>query len=308
MKKLLAIALTAAAAASCATSYQQITTLMSDNVKLDDGGHYRYENPDLVISYDFWSEYGHVDFLVANNSDKDIYLDLEKSHFVNNGYAFDYYRGTTTIVSSGSTVSEAASSAAAVSGILPEKYNKFGDATNYAVAAGASSSVSFQKNVSVEYPEQKTVCIPAHSFKVFGQFVSVSKAYRECGLPRNPTKKETEQNVAVREFTSANTPLTIENRLVFIIDEKEVPVNNVFFAVSFRNISLDDALLKDQKSENCDGTTDRYDVHKFASSNRFYIKYSDVSDLSSDRDHSHSTIWRASSSHGKTTRTRFSDR
>ena len=48
---------------------------------------------DIVISYDFWEEYGRVAFKVTNNSNQDMVIYMDKSFFIRNGMAYDYYSG-----------------------------------------------------------------------------------------------------------------------------------------------------------------------------------------------------------------------
>jgi hypothetical protein len=97
MKKLLfPLAVAVLLSSACSPLfYQQIATLTSENVSMKDNGSFAYEDGVMTIEYDFWSEAGEFTFVVNNNSDDDIYLNLAESYFVNNGQAKDYFQDRT---------------------------------------------------------------------------------------------------------------------------------------------------------------------------------------------------------------------
>lgn len=51
-----------------------------------------YEDDNCTILYDFWGEFGNIGFSFYNKSSEDIYLHLDKCFYINNGFAFDYYK------------------------------------------------------------------------------------------------------------------------------------------------------------------------------------------------------------------------
>ena len=156
MKKLfLLLAIASWLLTSCTPSvFMQIATLSSDNVNLQKNGSFAYKDTLMTIEYDFWSKTGKFSFLITNNSDNDIYLNLSESYFVNNGYAYDYYRARTYIYA-----------------------NSYPTVNN--------------NGHSVTYKEKPVVCIPAHSSKTFEEFNVATSAFRDCGFIRDPYKGET---------------------------------------------------------------------------------------------------------------------
>lgn len=222
--------------------YQQIATLSSENVNLKDNGAFAYEDGIMTIEYDFWSESGKFNFIVTNNSDDDIYLNLAESYFVNNGYAQDYYQARTYVYTSRSVTASGSKGSSAV--------------------AGASIGTS------VEYAEKAIVCIPAHSCKDFEEFSVSTSVFRECGFVRDPSEKET----AIREYDGYTSPRVIENRLVFKIGEVTIPITNIFYVSQYQNISTEDA-TEYVKAERCDGSKHNVKVHKLSANNKFYITY-----------------------------------
>lgn len=245
---------------SCSQAlFQQIATLSSDNVFLKPDGSFAYEDAVVTISYDFWSETGKFTFIVTNNTDDNIYLNLGESYYINNGYAYDYYQARTYVYAGGSTASSLAS--------VP--------VMGFAVA----SAVAPDK--SVEYAEQPIVCIPAHSSKAFEEFNVSTSAFRECGFVRNPSRKE----ISVREYSISDSPRVIENRLVFQLGDIYLPVVNVFYVSEYQNISYDNA-TKYVNVADCDGTMRSVKVHTMSADNRFYITYdsNDVMSVSGNSD------------------------
>ena len=283
MKRLI-FSLTAALLCSACSPllYQQIATLSSDNVSLKDNGSYAYEDGVMTIEYDFWAESGKFNFIISNNSDDDIYLNLAESYFVNNGFAQDYYQARTyvytsrSVASSGSTASAAVAGNASVSAGVAGQ-GLYGGVVGVAASVGATKgygasktySVASEKGTSVEFAEKAIVCIPAHSYKVFEEFCVSSSVFRECGFVRDPSKKEE----AVREYDGYSSTRVIENRLVFNIGELTIPVTNIFYVSQYQNISEDDA-TEWIKVDRCDGYKRDVKVHKLSANNKFYISYS----------------------------------
>ena len=82
---------------SCAP-YIQVATLNSDTVQLSDKGEFYYEDEVARIDYYFnVKENGLFSFSIKNLTAEDIYVDMAKSYFINNGIATDYYGRSTTV-------------------------------------------------------------------------------------------------------------------------------------------------------------------------------------------------------------------
>ena len=284
MKKLsLPLAVAAIICSACSPLfYQQIATLSSENVTLKNDGSYAYEDGIMTIEYDFWAESGQFQFIVTNNSDDDIYLNLAESYFVDNGYAHDYYQARTYVYTSrsvnsyGSTASAAVVGAASVSaGVAGQGVygGVVGAAATVAASKGYGTSKSYsvasEKGASVEFAEKSIVCIPSHSYKVFEEFSVATSVFRECGFVRDPSKKEK----SVREYDAYTSPKVIENRLVFNMGDVTIPVTNIFYVSQYQNISTEDA-TEYVKVERCDGYKKDVTVHKLSANNKFYITYS----------------------------------
>ena len=250
--------------------YRQVATLSSDDVKFNERGEFVYENDMVCIEYNFWRENGGVDFLVTNNTDDDIYLDLSQSFFIRNGYAYDYFKNRSWQASNGLVLSSSQGSTssgvtthAVASGYGNTRGYIYGDYFTSSTSAMAlydsrtvvssrnsAFQVTSQNGYSVEYQEIPVVCIPAHSSKRFGEYIVSASAYRECEFNRKPKSREE----SVREFSKETSPLVIENRLMFIFGDVHIPVINMFYASRF---------------------TEYVCIHKLHGVNKYYINYSE---------------------------------
>lgn len=275
---------------SSCSSWYQIATIASRDVEMKDSGTFVSNTDVLSISYDFWSENGNLSFYVTNHSDSDIYLDLSRSYYIWNGKVFDYFKnrtyvstsavssGTSRSVTSGSSRTSqtmTSSGTAAISNVIESAAYASGKSTFVSASANASNMQAVSYSYRVEYSEAKIVAIPARSFRPFGEYnVAIGGEYRQCGFIRDPHGKE----VSILKFEEDNSPVVFENRLMFVIDGVDVPVNNMFYISELRNMNSSD-VLKYVNVKSCSGQTMRGVVKHniFSAPNRFYIRYS-VSD------------------------------
>lgn len=208
---------------SACSTFSQIGILSADNSKLDERNVFVYSSHGMDVSYRFWAEGGFVKFTIANNSEKDIILDLSESFMINNGVAYDYFQNRTF----GRSLSQGSSKA---------QSSRFRASYDVGVTESSySESNSISRGRSVEYGEKKQVSIPAHSTKSFGEYPVASHLYRACGFARNPKRNK---DVKV-QFTDSTSPVVIENRLTFIIDGQKFPVCNLFYVSEVKNVRGD---------------------------------------------------------------------
>lgn len=82
---------------SCGTYYEYIQLLttkpIDQNVPIAQvNGGLLYEDDSCTIFYNFWENGGNIGFKFYNKTDKIIDIDLNRSFFVKNGVAYDYYQ------------------------------------------------------------------------------------------------------------------------------------------------------------------------------------------------------------------------
>ena len=268
-------------------------------MRLADDGHFAYSQDDIVIDYNFWAPGGQVSFIITNNMDCDVYVDLSRSFLVVNGMTFDYFQNRTYSANSSSTlVSSSAYGAsntfALTAGMANSFASSYGDSAygkTYGAAAGTSRTNAFSRrattsstvNSGIEYKEKEGVWIPAHSSRHFCEFSLLDAPYRQCGFARNPTKKE---DMTLR-FTENNSPYAFDNVLMLVVNGADRRVVNSFYISSLTNIQREET-YEDKDGENCDGskTYEKVRIYKFRSANRFYINYdfeSEKNGASNDR-------------------------
>lgn len=136
---------------SCAVAFQQIASISSPQMQLADDGHFAYSENDIVVDYNFWAPSGKMSFVITNNLESDVYVDLGRSFLVVNGMTFDYFQNRTY---------------------------------------SSNSSETSLSGRGVEYKEKEGVWIPAHSSRRFCEFTLMDAPYRQCGFARNPSKDE----------------------------------------------------------------------------------------------------------------------
>lgn len=281
---------------SCSTAYQQIAYISSPQMNLQDNGKYRYIEEDIVVDYNFWAQNGQVSFLITNNSDTDVYLDLTRSFLIVNGMTFDYYNNRTystntssSIVSSSAYgVSNTFAVANGLANALSSYYGGSGLTTALSTASGSRRTSAYSTrttssstiNKGVQYAEKEGVWIPAHSSRSICEFSLLEVPYRQCGLPRNPSRRED----ATLSFSAANTPFAFDNMLMLIVNGADRRLVNSFYIERITNI-LEEQTYDLEYDVNCEGrkTREMYRVYKFGAANRFYIKYDYTSRSESDR-------------------------
>ena len=271
---------------SCATAFQQIASISSPQMRLSDDGHFAYSEDDIVVDYNFWAPSGQVSFVITNNLDSDVYVDLGRSFLVVNGMTFDYFQNRTYSTNSSSTIVSSSSYGASntfavasgMSNAFASSYGNtaYGDA--YGVAAGSSrttgyslrSTSSSTVNRGVEYAEKEGVWIPAHSSRHFCEFSLLEAPYRQCGFARNPSKRE---DMSLT-FDAANSPYTFENMLMLVVNGVDRRVVNSFYISGLKNIQRSET-YEEEDGVNCDGsrTGQTVRIYKFRSPNRFFINY-----------------------------------
>lgn len=192
---------------SCAP-YIQVATLNSDTVQLSDKGEFYYEDEVARIDYYFnVKENGLFSFSIKNLTAEDIYVDMAKSYFINNGIATDYY-GRSTTVTVGKSVSD-----------------------SYSFSEYVSSTYTTSQSVSETKAAASYVGIPCESARVFTGFMISDTHYTEKGFEEYPYQGYPE----VREFNKDESPLVIINRITLIVGGEEIVIENKMYATKYVN-------------------------------------------------------------------------
>ena len=240
---------------SCSSVYQyyQIGEIKGDDdkIKIDKDGKLVYFDENVFVEYSFWGNYGNVRFIVKNISDKDIILHLDKSYFVRNGIAYDYFQNRT--------------------------YTKSGSIWDVNLVSSSESNL-------IIYKEVPQIIIPVNTSKIINQFNVTDFMYRSCDLylwesllsecqAKHKSFRSKSGDIWNKLiFNTKNTPLSFENRLVYSFDsENKIEILNKFYVESIRNVSENEFeyYIWDEKC----GENESVLFNEQYAPNRYYINY-----------------------------------
>ena len=77
------------ALSSCKSTFYQVVTTQSENLKTEQNALF-FEDANCNVYYNLWSEGGNAGFLFHNKTDVTVYVNLAECFFVKNGMAYDY--------------------------------------------------------------------------------------------------------------------------------------------------------------------------------------------------------------------------
>ena len=241
MRKFLFLAVVVAMFASCAPSSYQVFSLKP--IKANLGDKLVFENEDIKVGYNFWSQYGNSSFAVFNKTDKPIYVDLGNTHFVLNDIANTYFRNRS--FSSGSSVTRGHSSSVSfgsgnsntnvnsnsyssgsasvygnqVYGSSSGTKNKRISTSSSSWGFGISDSYAVSESNSTTTVEQRVIAIPPKSMKIVRGFIVTNNLYTKGGFARR--YKETKQ------YNNQTSPINIKNVIAYKFDE--LSSDNILF-------------------------------------------------------------------------------
>ncbi|MEE0881895.1 MAG: hypothetical protein U0L65_00535 [Bacteroidales bacterium] len=266
--KIVCLLLFALIITSCSsTRYYQVYNIESENTIKNDN-NFLYSNEDCELKYDFWGERGDLFFIFTNKTNTDICIDLKRSSFIQNDFAYNYYDQEiitlNTISSTNTTILSSTTT------LYKTKYTTLGSETQ-----NTTSSIS-KKNAS-------EIWVPANSSKTIFGFNLSSYIYFDCEdesftLP----KKQSE----IKKYTKDNTPLTFRNRIVyhFVKDKEDKIIDNEFWISHLSNYTKKE-FIDNIYYYNCFdivGEIECIDDFKFKRFDRFYNVY-ELKDLPKER-------------------------
>jgi len=249
------------------TSFYQLYKVESTSTDIIKVNSLEYEDSNCVIRYNLWSNGGDVGFSFYNKTDKDIQVYLNKSHFILNGYAYDYFKNRTYTSSQsrsvyrGGGVTRGASSAT----LTPDNRIE-----TQQVSGTLGSSLSSSAGYAVSMAEDSVVCVPARTTKRFSEYSINSLPIRHCDLLRFPRNK---RQIETKEFTISNSPIVFSNRITYRSNGNYRIANNEFYVSQMTNYPALDFV--DSKFEEACGskTSNRISYFKYQDVDHFYLKY-----------------------------------
>ena len=266
---LVCVVVTSVLSVSCSQNFYQVYTMDSNDLKMQDNS-LLFENADCQVSYNFWSDGGHVSFAFKNKTDKDIFINMNESFLVVNGNAHNYFEAKTYTYGSAyaTTIGYGESLGVSLSGNTGIWANK-----QYTASAGVAASVQSRSAImnTVSRKEQEIVCIPANSFKTFSKFCLSPVIYQKCvkkvDFPSN--------RASLAKFDSHNSPIILNNRLTygFQNDNMDNHIDNVFWLGQIENYSEKSAIEKSSEKGCYDLVSKEIRHFKIGKPSQFYRHY-----------------------------------
>ncbi len=244
---------------ACAPStyFQLLETDTSQSTVKDK--EFFYENDNLIISYELWGNKGNASFKIFNKTDKDIFIDLKRSHLIVNDIAYTYYQNRKFSVKPIPVLSAATD-------------EQLEELRKVKLPGVLMKNLPVQSNEAVEFLEERIVCIPPKSAQIVNGFSLINSIYRDCVLYRFPSSK---QEFYV-EFKKDNTPFSFRNRISYAFDEnfKDLKIfENDFFVNKISNFT-ETNFIKYEKLSFCnDSSNIEIQMSPFYKPSSFFIKY-----------------------------------
>lgn len=205
--------------------------MKSDNLKMENNS-LLFENADCKVSYNFWSEGGWVTFAFENKTNEDIFINMNESFLIVNGYVHNYFEEKTYTYRS--TTSQARGETGYLYIDVSGKANHWPNGT--LDGSNNTSITDMNPNEWYNYvsrKEQEIVCIPAKSYKVFSKFCLsplVSFLYSDnVNFPNS--------HISINTFEKADSPVTLKNCLTYKSKNSTTPkhIQNEFWLGEIEN-------------------------------------------------------------------------
>ncbi|PKQ63784.1 hypothetical protein BZG02_07080 [Labilibaculum filiforme] len=265
IKNLFAVAVLALFSTGCGSSvFYQVYNVKPVNVDTTNSNSLKFEDENCVVNYNLWGEYGNMNFRFYNKTDKNIYLDMSESFFIINNEAHDYFQNR--VYSESSSQGVAAKKTLAVS----ETSSVLSQISQQTLVASGTAAIS--KGYSVSTSEQRIVCIPAKTSKLFSEFKINSTILRDCDLLRFPKRKE----ITPKAYDISDSPLVFSNRFLYTIGNstEAVSLENKFYVSEIANYPQEEMFDMDYEEFCGEKSFAKRSYNKYVSSKSFYIQYS----------------------------------
>lgn len=276
VKIVLTAALSAIVLSGCAPFWQILTvTPFGSTGRLSEEaeGYVFREECGVDFFYDFWASGGNAGFLLVNNGDEDVTIDLGKSHFIKNGLSYDYYLAR-TFVDENSTqhkvaykeMETAEAVAAGTAAIASLVTTMAGGSPMYYSPEYNYASDKVTRKYSVMTEEKRYVTIPAHSSRYFSEYSISNTVFKKDGLEEYPMgRKEPRLSFAGPD----ESPVVFENRITLVSgDGTERKVTHKFYVSELVNAGEGKVVKNNYQFES--GTEYR---NVYESPRRYYNKY-----------------------------------
>lgn len=237
---------------SCAvTNYYQVYKTYTENGTINNN-KIVFEDKNCSVYYNLWTEGGDIGFGIYNKTESDLKVYLDKTFFVLNGVAYEYFQNRTFSKSSNSG-----------SSVTAYNYPYYG---NYSVTRlDGSSSTSF----STSYMEKPELTIPPKTLINISEFKVTNERYINCDLAKYPSHK----NIKTLNYSNENSPFVFYNLITYSTTSETLRVANKFYVSEITNYPST-VMFTDIDTSACGKKLEfPIQVFKNVTPDKFYIKY-----------------------------------
>lgn len=228
----------------------QVYKTTPENGKLNDND-ITFEDDNCKVIYNLWQDGGDIGFTIYNNSDNDLVLNMDKSFFILNGIAYDYYQNRvfTKTTNVGATLT----------------YNSYPYWYYNTTKVTGTTSTAF----GTSYTENTSLTIPTKTSKSINEYHIVRNFYSSCDLYKYPSKN----NIKSLTFNEGHSPFVFYNIISYTINGTTKRMENKFYVSEITNIP-EGEMYKSVHKTNCgEKSANTVRVFKNKSPNKFYFKY-----------------------------------
>ena len=273
--KIFLISIIAAFLSSCSSpSFFQLYNVTPVEKMVSNSDYLIYEDENCRVLYNLWGQGGNIGFRLFNKTDKNIFLNLDKSFFVLNETAYNYYKNRifTSSKSTGITSSKETTASKSETGLnfLDLLQTNKSQSTN-------SLNLSSASGFAISYNEEKTVCIPSKTSKLILEYNVNETLFRDCDLYKFPSKKQ----IKPISFSKDNSPFVFSNIINYSVGQSITPITlqNDFFVSEITNYP-ENSFIRYKNQEFCGQKSELKSSYFFETApNKFYIQYSKGQDI-----------------------------
>jgi hypothetical protein len=272
IEKIFCVLVTAILISSCATTtFYQVYNVKPVNESITNVEDLFFEDDNCKISYNLWENGGNIGFNFYNKTDKNVYVRLNESSFILNGFAYDYFKNRTftTSESNSATASNTAVGSVAVTGV-----NIYNNVQTNQVKSSTAAIFGSSVGYAVSIKEDSIISIPPKTTKRISEYSINNALIRNCDLLKYPKRKE----IVTKSYTAEISPIVFSNRITYEIDGDSKLIENKFFVSDITNYP-ETEFLESRDDEYC-GQRVLFDTefYKFYNIDKFYIKYNKGTD------------------------------
>lgn len=259
---------TALLLSSCATTtFYQVYDVKPTDKSINKSDKLFFEDENCKITYNLWSNGGNIGFNFNNKTDQKIYVNLNESNFILNGFAYDYYKNRTftTSESKSASASKTSTGSVAVTGI-----NVYNNIQTNKVKSSSSANISSSVGYAVTIKEDSIICVPAKTTKRISEYSINNTLIRNCDLYRYPKRK----NIKTKSYSIEESPIVFSNLITYEIKRKKVTVENEFYVSEITNYPYKEFFEYKYEKYCGEKSMSKTKYYKFYDTDKFYIKYS----------------------------------